>query len=278
MRDRLSVVVPSKNAASLLRDCLASVAWADELIVIDMFSPDRTAEVCAEFTPCRLIQRQDYIFGNVNFGFDQATSEWVMRLDTDERVTPELATEIQEMLAEPPAGVTGVEFWERPVILGRELTHGFGRKHYRKMMFRRGQARYPVRSEHEALETSGLWCRMRHGYLHHNYLNVGQYLEKINYYTDRDLERAELPPTAPGYRQAFTETARAFYLYYLRWRGYRDGWVGLVDATMRAIYQFTYWAKSRERWECERPVLRENLPNSTDSANANRSELRTRSV
>lgn len=245
-------MIPTKDAAQLLKDCLASVAWADEIIVVDMFSIDETGAVCAEYRQCRLFERDDYIFGNVNFGFDRATSDWVMRLDTDERVTPELAAELQDILAGPPDGVTGFEFWERPVILGRELAHGFGRKHYRKMMFRRGTARYPVRSEHEDLETSGTWLRTRHGYLHYNYSSVGQYLEKIDYYTARDVARATITEAAPPMSRGVGESVRAFCLYFLRFRGYRDGWVGLIDAAMRGFYQFAYWAKLRERWETER--------------------------
>jgi glycosyltransferase involved in cell wall biosynthesis len=255
--ETLSVVIPTKNAAELLTGALESVKWADELIVVDMFSTDETDEVCARYPNCRLFKRDDYIFGNVNFGFDQATTDWVMRLDTDERITPELAAEIESILAEPPNGVTGYEFEELTYRLGRRLRHGFGRRHYRQMMFRRGAARYPVREEHEALETSGRWLRTRHGYEHLNYSSVGAYLKKMDYYTDRDVERTELPGERPAASHGIKETARAFYLYYLKWRGYKDGWIGLLDAAMRSFYQFVYWAKLRERWERERSELRD---------------------
>jgi glycosyltransferase involved in cell wall biosynthesis len=250
--DTLTVVIPTKDRAGELARCLESVTWADEIIVVDMFSTDDTPEVCSRHPQCRLITRNDYIFGNVNHGFDQATSDWVMRLDTDERITSELAVEIQAILAAPPAGITGFEFWERPINLGKELRHGFGRRHYRQMMFRRGTARYPVEREHEALVSRGRWARLRHGYLHENYRSVGHYLQKMDYYTDRDGERMPLRDEPPRQRDALVDTARIFYLYYLKYRGYRDGWVGLVDAGMRAIYQFVQWAKLRRRWELER--------------------------
>jgi glycosyltransferase involved in cell wall biosynthesis len=248
----LSVVIPTKNAAELLAGALESVKWADELIVVDMFSTDETDEVCARYPNCRLFKRDDYIFGNVNFGFDQATTDWVMRLDTDERITPELADEIRGILVSPPDGVTGFMFWERIVVLGRELRYGFGRRHHRRMMFRRGAARYPVRGEHEQLEGDGTWQRTRHGYLHLNYARVGDYLTKTNYYTDKDVERMPLPPEAPPIRDGFIRPLRAFYLYYLKWRGYQDGWIGFVDASMRGVYQLVEWAKLRERWARER--------------------------
>jgi len=244
-------VIPTKDSAHLLRECLASVAWADEIIIVDMFSTDATAEVCAAFPQCVVHQRDDYIFGNVNFGFEQASGDWVMRLDTDERITPELAEEIRRLVRGAPGDVTGYAFWERPVVMGRELRHGFGRRHYRQMLFRRGRARYPVVSEHEALETSGTWLPSQHGYLHFNYSSVGQFMSKVRYYTDRDVERAELPARPPAPWRGGVEFARAFYLYFLKYQGFRDGRVGLVDATLRGVYQFVHWSKLRRRYERE---------------------------
>ncbi len=247
-RESLTVVIPTRNAAALLADCLESVAWADELIVVDMFSTDDTGAVCARYPQCRLVQRDDYIFGNVNFGFDEATSDWVMRLDTDERITPELAQEIGTILSDPPPDVVGYLFRQRMIILGRELRHGAGSDHYRQMMFRHGTARYPVRSEHEALETTGTWLRARNAYVHHNYSSVRQYMTKARYYTDKDVERAELPKRRPTIAKALFETARAEYLYVVKKQGFRDGWRGILDGTMRAVYQFLFWTKLRRRW------------------------------
>ncbi|HLX77472.1 MAG TPA: glycosyltransferase family 2 protein [Acidimicrobiales bacterium] len=246
----LTVVIPTRNAAPLLTDALESVAFADEIIVVDMHSTDETSEVCARHPQCRLVEREDYIFGNVNYGFELARGDWVMRLDSDERVTPELAAEIKEIVGSSPDGIHGYEFWERPFVLGKELSHGFGKKHYRPMLFRRGSARHAVESEHESLETTGTWVRARNGYLHYNYRTVGEYLRKIDYYTDRDVERMVLSE-APRVRTAIVEPIRAFYLYYLKYQGYRDGWIGFLDATMRSVYQFVQWAKVRERWEHE---------------------------
>ena len=77
------------------------------------------------------------------------------------------------------------------------------------------------------------------------------YLVKINYYTDKDSVRASLADRPPSMLVAVREAARAFYLYYLKYQGFRDGWLGFVDGTMRGIYQFVYQAKLRERWERE---------------------------
>jgi glycosyltransferase involved in cell wall biosynthesis len=253
-RETLTVAIPTKDVADLLTGCLASVAWADEIIIVDMFSSDHTADVCAAYPQCRFFRRSDYIEGNANFAFEQATCDWILRLDSDERVTPELAAEIQSILSAPPKDVSGFEFWERPFILGRELHFGYGRTHYQRMLFRNGAARYAAEHYHEGLEGSGTWLRGRHGFVHLNYTCVREYLVKTNLYTDGDALRAARHVKAPRIVDAIREPARAFYLYYLKQQGFRDGWIGFLDAGMRAFYQFVYWAKLRERWEREREV------------------------
>jgi len=247
-RETLTAAITTKDAGHLLRDCLASVSFADEIIVVDMFSTDETEVVCAAYPQCRLIRHQGYMQENLNIAFDEATCDWILRIDTDERLTPELATEIQDILRNPPPGVSGFAFWERVIILGRELTHGWGRKHHRRVLFRRGTARYLVQHDHEDLESTGVWRTGTHGYLHYNYSAVRHYLEKMNYYTENDSKRAELKQ-APRARDAVIESTRAFYLYYLKYEGFRDGWVGFIDAGMRGFYQFVLWAKLREQWE-----------------------------
>ena len=214
-----------------------------------MHSTDGTQDICAGYPRCRIVERDDYIFANVNFGIDTATSQWILRLDSDERLTPELTSEIQGILANPPTNVIGFRCWERIFVLGHELTHGFGRHHHRKLLFRRGTARYPVAYEHEDLASAGAWKDTQHGYIHLNYRTVGAYLLKMNYYIDRDLERSPVPLQPPSTWRGILEAARAFYLYYLKHQGFRDGRVGLLDASMRAVYQWVTWAKRYERWK-----------------------------
>jgi glycosyltransferase involved in cell wall biosynthesis len=252
MRQSLTVVIPTKNVADLIEPCLASVAWADEILVIDMFSTDGTQSVCSKWPKCRVIEREDYIFGNVNHGIDAASSDWILRLDSDERITDELATEMQEFLTDPPEDVIGLACWERPVMLGREIRHGFGRQHHRPLLFRKGTARYPVQTEHENMAYTGTFAKSQHGYMHLNYRSVGHYLQKMDYYITKDLERAELPRRLPTPLHGIRDSLRAFYLYYLKYQGFRDGYPGLLDASMRSIYQWVTYAKLRERWDADR--------------------------
>jgi glycosyltransferase involved in cell wall biosynthesis len=251
MPETLTVVIPTKNAADYIDACLESVKWVDEIIVVDMASTDGTIDICNRYANVRLFQRPgEYIFANVNFGFETATSDWTMRLDSDERVTPGLAAQIQAVLRDPPPGVNGFFFRQRLIVLGHVLNYGRGLNSRREMMFRTGTTRYQVASEHEQLPTDETWQDLDGFYEHLNYASVSQYLTKTDYYTARDLERMA-PVTLPPIRAGLIEPLRAMYLLYLKRRGFRDGWVGLFDAGMQATYQFVQWAKMRERCDSQ---------------------------
>lgn len=245
----LTVVIPTKNSEALLPACLESVAFADEIIVVDMNSTDRTAEICATMAHCRLHLREDYIFGNVNFGFARATGAWTLRLDSDERITEPLQREIKHVLARgAPDDVVGYELREELRIMGRPLRHGRGRARFRKMLFRTGQARYLLEHEHEDLVSEGRWIRLVHPYVHLNYASVSEFLTKMDYYTARDVERVQLEGPPPSLARGAIEVARALWRTLGRERAYRDGYVGVLDAGMSAVYQFVYWAKVREAY------------------------------
>jgi glycosyltransferase involved in cell wall biosynthesis len=248
----VTVVIPTKNAAHLLRESLPTVSWADEIVVVDEFSSDDTLAVCASYPQCVVYQREGYIFARANYGFERARSDWVMRLDSDEWITPELAEEIPTLIRSVADDVVGFSFWERPVVMGRELRHGWGSRHFRRMLFRRGAAHYPVRSEHEALEGDGTWLQGKHGYLHFNYASPREFVAKMHEYIGYDMERAELPAHRPPLWRGWLGFAQAFYFYYLKLQGFRDGRVGVIDAALRSHYRWAEHRALRRRFDAER--------------------------
>lgn len=247
-RKTVAVVIPTYNAESLLRDCLESVKWVDQIIVVDMFSTDRTPELCAQYPNLKFYQRRDYIFGNVNFGFDQAETDWVIRLDSDERIREELKVSIIKALENDDPRYTGYWFRSDTYVFGRLVRWGPYTNTWRKHMFRRGAARYGCRSEHEDLETSGEWERLQGHYDHLNYASASQFVTKTNYYTDRDVERLQKVerPSAWG---ILYRTVKLFIWFYLRNHGYRDGLPGFMVCGLRAVYHFVEEVKRWEAWD-----------------------------
>jgi glycosyltransferase involved in cell wall biosynthesis len=249
-RQTISVVIPVYNEERNIARCLDALTWADEVIVVDMFSTDRTEEICRRYLNVVFYQNRDYIYANVNFGLDRARGDWLMRLDADEVVSPELAREIQEeVLAKPDVPYAG--FWvpNRVFFFGKWLRYGvaydrrFGREHFgychRKILFRRGMARYECRREHEDLTTQGEWGLLCGHYDHFSHPTVAGWIAKMNYYTDRDVERMDV--LAPDFRmprpgRTLAALVKVFFDLYVRRRGYRDGIHGFMACALNTIY------------------------------------------
>ena len=252
-RQSISVVIPTYNVAAIIRRCLDAMAWADDIIIVDMFSDDGTAEVCKRYPNVRVYQRNDYIFANVNFGIDEAKTDWIVRLDSDEVLNPELQSSIQRVLRDPNPTINGYYFPSVQYIFGEPMQYGVGlpRLNQRKCMFRRGTARYECKAEHEDITATGPFGVLDGYYEHFSNHTVNEFISKMNYYTDKDTERladAELEPAKP-YR-VWYRAIRQFILFYFQWQGYKDGYLGFYSSIVRGpLYVFTTEAKRWEAWK-----------------------------
>ncbi|MEM4724067.1 MAG: glycosyltransferase family 2 protein [Candidatus Hadarchaeum sp.] len=251
-RETVSVIIPTYNAERTIRQCLEALTWADAVIVVDMFSTDETPKICQSFPNVRFYQRKAYIFENVNYGFDQADTDWVIRLDSDEIIQQDLRDAILRVLENPEPGISGYYFRGVHYMFGQPMRYGpyLDEFCWRKHMFRRGTARYQCHSEHEDITTTGELKRLPGHYLHLTNPTVEELIRKMNYYTERDAERytdEELYP--PSRLKVIWRACKLFYLYYIRYKGYKDGYAGFFCAFFRgAFYQGLEAAKRWERW------------------------------
>lgn len=247
---RLSVVIPTYNVAGIVGRCLDSLAFADEVVVVDMFSTDETEAVCRRYPNVRFLQNQDYIFANVNLGIDQASGDWLMRHDSDEVITPELRDEIRDVLSRDGDGYDGFYIAEQTYVFGRWIPlNGEPGKGGREKLFRRGHLRYPVEREHEAPIVSGRWGYLKSAYLHYSHPSISGWVAKMNYYTDRDAERSQ-PPDPKLFRphRFITYPLQVFRYHYFAVGLRRHGRHGLILALLMAVYAFVERAKLWERW------------------------------
>lgn len=268
-RKRLSVVIPTYNCADLLARALDALAWADEVVVVDSFSTDSTEAVARRYPNVRWVpwapEGHYSIYAKVNHGMDLAAGDWVLRLDSDEVVTPALAEEITAVLgADGPCD--GYWIPSRTYFFGRWIrygiaynTEGINRTNpghgYRKCLFRKGFARYPDHHAHEALESRGEWGYLTAHYDHYSHATVSQWIEKMNLYTDMDTVRWSFDdPMWKRYHPGKTVAAvfLLFWDHYVRKKGYRDGMHGFMLAGLNAVYLFVERCKMWERqWRAE---------------------------
>ena len=183
MTAKLSALVPTFNEEAILRDCLASVAWVDEIFIVDSFSRDRTLEIAAEFK-ARIVQHE-YVnsAAQKNWAIPQAAHPWVLLVDADERVTPELREEIRGILE---AGPRFDGYWIRRVnhFLGRRMRHCGWETDKVIRLFRREVARYQEREVHAEIELPEAVPVLRHVLLHYSFRSFTQYWRKMQMYSD----------------------------------------------------------------------------------------------
>jgi glycosyltransferase involved in cell wall biosynthesis len=247
---RLSVTIIACDEEPDLPACLASVAFADEIVVVDSGSRDRTREV-ARAAGARVLERPfDGFAAQKQFALEQATGDWVLNLDADERCSEELAAALGPAMAQE--GVDGYQVRFQTWLFGRRARFGGLARERHLRLFRRAGSRYPPRAVHEGVEVAGEVRALEAPIRHYTYRSLAEYLEKINRYTSA----AARERYAAGRRFSRWSALRApwgFFRRYLLQLGFLDGWAGLVFAAMGGLYDFLKEAKladlERERGE-----------------------------
>jgi glycosyltransferase involved in cell wall biosynthesis len=240
-RARVSVVLITQNAAAQLPECLASVAFADDVVVVDSESSDGTREVAGRYG-ARVIAKEWLGFGRQKqFAVEQAAHDWVLCLDADERVSPELAASIVRALESPAAPVYRMARCNR--FLGRWLRHGEGYPDWSPRLFDRRQARWSDDAVHEKVLYAVTPGTLAGDLLHESAEDLGRYLDKQNRYSSLAAAELHRQGRRAGILElAFSPAVRFVKFYFLR-LGLLDGLPGLVHITIGCMNSFLKYAK-----------------------------------
>lgn len=236
-----SAVIITQNAAAELPACLESVAFADEIVVVDSGSGDGSAEVAARHG-ARVLQQQWLGFGRQKqFAVEQAAHDWVLCLDADERVSPELAASIERALAEPRSSVYRMARCNR--FLGRWLRHGEGYPDWSARLFDRRAARWSEDAVHEKVLYAQTPGTLAGDLLHESAESLARYLEKQNRYTSLAAEQLFERGRSAGALELIASPLARFVKFYLLRLGFLDGVPGLVHVAIGCMNSFLKYAK-----------------------------------
>ncbi len=247
-KPKLSVAIITYNEEANIRSTLESVAWADELIVVDSGSADRTLAICREYTD--KVIHQDWLgfAGQKNLAIDKATGDWVLSLDADEPVEPALANEIRGIIAAPDA-LEGYRIPRKTFFLGKQIRYGGWYPDRNLRLIRKGAGRFEERAVHEAIKAQGPVGNTRHAILHYAYPDLASYLASINKYSSLAVSvMAEkgITRSKTGWVNMLLRPLGTFVFKYFFRLGFLDGKHGLILNLFHSYYVFAKYAKA---WE-----------------------------
>ncbi|MCH9032646.1 MAG: glycosyltransferase family 2 protein [candidate division Zixibacteria bacterium] len=241
---KLSVIIITRNEERNIADCLQSVIWADEIVVVDSYSTDKTAQIAAE-CGAKVYQEEWRGFSKAKqSALDHSTSEWTLSLDADERITPELGAEIKREIAANT--FQGFEIPRRTWFIRKFIRYSGWYPDYTLRLFKKANARFSESQIHERVVVDGAVGRLGGDILHYSYRSIEEYIARMNRYTT--LAANELSEKG-AHSYWFTPLVKApaiFVKRYIMKIGFLDGWSGLELAALSAMYVFVKYLKLRE--------------------------------
>jgi len=241
----LSVVVITRNEERNIKDCLESVKWADEIIIVDDNSTDRTVEIAQVYTDRIFHRKMDIEGRHRNWAYSQARNSWVLSLDADERVTPELKEEIERSISDP-GNFKGFIIPRRNYIGDYWVKHGGWYPSGQLKLFIKEEFKWEEAEVHPRAFLKGHAGNMKSDLIHYSYKDFEDFVNKMNKQTTLEARKWVRDKRKMGLGKAFWRTIDRFCRTYFRKKANKDGLIGFMISIFAGLYQILTYAKYRE--------------------------------
>ncbi|MDX9924988.1 MAG: glycosyltransferase family 2 protein [Ignavibacteriaceae bacterium] len=245
-KNPISVLIIAGNEEKNIRDCLESVKWADEIVVIDSFSTDNTFNIALEYTPNVYQNRWNGFSEQRKYGNSKVRNEWVLALDADERVTPELKEEILALLSFSPK-YDSYYIPRRNYFLGKHITTCKWYPDYQLRLFKKSITKVTDRKVHEGYETEGERGKLKNDLIHFTHSSISETINKINHYSTLEAEEKYRGKRVKKGDLVLHPLA-AFLNQYISRKGYKDGVHGLMVSLIHSMTNMLTYMKT---WELQ---------------------------
>jgi glycosyltransferase involved in cell wall biosynthesis len=243
--NKISVIIITKDEEKNISDCLKSVDWADEIIVIDSESTDRTVELAKQFTDKIFIRKWEGYVPQKKYALSLAVNEWVLSVDADERITPELKEEILNL---SPADFFGFRIRRKNFLLKKEITSCGWEKDYQLRLMRKDKTSFSDRLVHEKFIVDGKVGILNSPMLHFTFSSFAEYFSKINHYSSLKAEELYTKKKTVNSWTIFSHTVSAFFAFFIIRRGFKDGVYGLTISLLHSVSTMMNYIKL---WELQ---------------------------
>lgn len=243
MMEKLTAIIPAQNEEHNIQAVLESVNFADEIMVVDGFSTDKTIEIAERFTNFIVQREYGYSASQKNWAIPQATNEWILLVDADERVTEELREEILNVLKNPPSDIVAYWIYRDNHFMGEKVQFSGWQGDKVIRLFRKSKCRYEDKMVHAEIIADGKVGFLKNHFYHNTYTTFDNHIAKLNRYAtwqakDYDKKTGTLTPyhflLKPWFR---------FVKHYFIKQGFRDGLVGFVISFLAAYATLNRYIK-----------------------------------
>jgi len=250
----VSVVIVTKDEERNIKDALESVREFEDVVVLDAFSTDGTVEICRRYTPRVFQQEWTGYARQKQAAVDLAEKEWVLILDADERVTPELRRELIGKIGE--GARDGFYLPRKNFFLGKWIRHSGWWPDYTLRLFRKQVSHVEYREVHEKVVVKGSVGYLKEPVEHYTYRTIADYLRKMEHYSTLSANELFQRKSAPPLLSMMANPVYVFIKMFFLRQGFRDGMYGFILAGLYGYYTFLKYAKL---WEKRRGDKRDGV-------------------
>jgi glycosyltransferase involved in cell wall biosynthesis len=236
----ISAVVLSKNEEKNLPDCLKSLLWCDEIIVVDDYSDDKTREIARQYKAKVFLRSLKNNFAvQRNYGLNKARGKWVLFVDADEQISPELAQEIKAAIQKKYQGFFLKRqdfFFNQPLKFGETARTRLLR------LAQKGSGCWQ-RPVHESWQVQGRVGQLKNPLFHYSHPSLDEFLIKINYFSSLHAQALKKEGRKSGFFPIIFKPLAKFIINYFWYQSFKDGVPGLIMALMMSLHSFLAWGK-----------------------------------
>lgn len=244
-----SVVIVTKNEERNIGNALKSVKDFEDIVVVDSFSEDRTVEICKEYTN-RIFQHKWQGYAKQKqIAIDYAKKDWVLLLDADERISPELKNEISNLFTDKTKiAYQGYYIPRKNYFLGKWIKHSGWWPDYTIRLFRKDSSQVQQREVHEKVIVKGQTGYLKNPLLHYTYETISEFISKMQNYSTlsaKEINKEKIPATVLFLKMTINPIFTFIKMFLLK-QGFRDGFHGFI---LSALYSFYTFLKYLKTWE-----------------------------
>ncbi|MBM3254207.1 MAG: glycosyltransferase family 2 protein [Candidatus Omnitrophica bacterium] len=246
-RAKLSVVLMTKNEEDKIGDCLEKIKWADEIVIVDDYSNDRTIDIARQYTDKIILHKSmDNHDRQWNIGIENATCEWILHIDADEVVPVALRKRIEEILLDSK-GYDAFRLIRRNYFLRHWMKYGGWTTQSHLILFKKNSARCIGRGIHVKLDVKGKTGKIDTHIEHYPFKSIYQFIQRQNHYSSAEALEMLTEDSSNKIKELnynlYIKPLKLFLKMFVKKRAYREGMLGFIFASLYAWVHFLKWAK-----------------------------------